>query len=87
MNTDLKYRSRDSDVILPLSQPFISTDGKETHEVLVPKGTHVIIPIISCNKDPLIWGEDAEEWKPERWLSPLPDSVLDTRIPGVYSHL
>ncbi|KAI0073418.1 hypothetical protein K474DRAFT_1710699 [Panus rudis PR-1116 ss-1] len=31
--------------------------------------------------------EDAKEWKPERWLSPLPQSVVDEHIPGIYSNL
>ena len=30
---------------------------------------------------------DALEWKPERWLSPLPQAVIDAHLPGVYSHL
>ena len=42
---------------------------------------------MSCNRDPAIWGADARVWKPERWLSPLPDTVTDAKIPGVYSHL
>jgi cytochrome P450 len=27
------------------------------------------------------------EYKPERWLSPLPDSVADAALPGVYSQM
>jgi len=34
-----------------------------------------------------MWGPDVYEWKPERWLNPLPESVTNARIPGVYSHL
>lgn len=34
-----------------------------------------------------LWGEDADEWKPERWLSPLPDAVLNANIPGVFPNL
>lgn len=30
---------------------------------------------------------DADEWKPERWFSPLPDALVDARIPGIYSHM
>ncbi|GLB40486.1 putative cytochrome P450 [Lyophyllum shimeji] len=30
---------------------------------------------------------DAAEWKPERWLSPLPQAVQDAHIPGIYSNL
>ncbi|KAH9940844.1 cytochrome P450 [Epithele typhae] len=31
--------------------------------------------------------QKAHEWKPDRWLSPLPDAVMSAPIPGVYSHL
>ena len=34
-----------------------------------------------------LWGEDADEWKPERWLSPLPDAALNASIPGVFPNL
>ncbi|EEB98095.1 hypothetical protein MPER_02458 [Moniliophthora perniciosa FA553] len=34
-----------------------------------------------------LWGPDALEWKPERWLEPLPAVIPEARIPGVYSHL
>jgi cytochrome P450 len=32
-------------------------------------------------------GTDALEFKPERWLSPLPDAVGDAALPGVYFQL
>ena len=57
------------------------------HELLVPKGTTVFPSILSSNRNPDVWGPDAEEWKPERWMDGLPDSVAEARIPGVYSHL
>ncbi|RXW23112.1 hypothetical protein EST38_g2743 [Candolleomyces aberdarensis] len=34
-----------------------------------------------------LWGPDSYEWKPERWLTPIPDKLVEARIPGVYSHL
>ena len=41
----------------------------------------------ACNTNKAIWGEDALEWKPERWLAPLPEVLEDAHIPGVYSNL
>ena len=34
-----------------------------------------------------IWGEDAAVFKPERWLSPMPDSIEEMKGFTVYSHL
>ena len=39
------------------------------------------------NVNKSLWGEDALEWKPERWLGDLPTVLEDARIPGVYAHL
>lgn len=72
--------------MLPLSTPIKGVDGQEITQVTVPKNTDVLVSIMSTNRDPTLWGADSHEWKPERWLSPLPDSLLDARIPGVYSH-
>ncbi|KAI5892439.1 cytochrome P450 [Schizophyllum commune H4-8] len=75
------------DVVLPFSKPIIGEDGREMSEVLVPAGTVVVIAIMNANRNKEIWGEDADEWKPERWLEPLPASVTDAHIPGVYGNL
>lgn len=56
-------------------------------EIPVPKDTTIYIGIRASNLDKRIWGEDALEFKPERWMSPLPSSVTEARIPGVYSNL
>lgn len=73
--------------VLPLAVPIKGTNGKEIDALPIPKGTRVYVSIIGSNRNPEIWGPDAYEWKPERWLNALPDSLTDARIPGVYSHL
>ncbi|KAJ4474815.1 cytochrome P450 [Lentinula aciculospora] len=75
------------DTVIPLHTPVIGLDGTEIHEVAVPKHTSIIVSISNSNRNTVLWGEDADEWKPERWLSPLPKALVDARIPGVYSHL
>ncbi|KAJ2926779.1 hypothetical protein H1R20_g10302, partial [Candolleomyces eurysporus] len=80
-------RETRSDAILPFSKPIIGKDGKEMTEVLVPKGTKVFPSILGSNRNPDVWGSDAYEWKPERWLEGLPESVTGSKIPGIYSHL
>ncbi|KAJ3758988.1 cytochrome P450 [Lentinula raphanica] len=77
------------DTIVPFSQPVtVGKDGKVVTEVFLPKGTTVFISILNANRNPDLWGPDAlPEWKPERWLSPLPEAVTKAEIPAVYSHL
>ncbi|VDB89892.1 unnamed protein product [Peniophora sp. CBMAI 1063] len=74
------------DHVLPLQEPILDVNGKIMSEVFVPKGTAVYCNIIGVNTDPAIWGPDAKEWKPERWLSPLPESVISAHIPGIYTN-
>jgi cytochrome P450 len=62
-------------------------DGRVITELAVPNNTHVTIGILAANRNPEIWGSDSDEWKPDRWLKPLPDSVSAAHIPGVYSNL
>ena len=76
-----------TDGILPLSRPIRGTDGSTINELVVPRGTNIVIAIMACNRDKELWGEDAHEWKPERWMKPLPDTVEKAAIPGVYSNM
>ncbi len=72
---------------MPLSEPIQRVNGQWLDEIYVPKDTTVIIAIRACNRNKAIWGEDALEWKPERWLNKLPDSVTTAHVPGIYSNL
>ena len=72
---------------MPISEPITGNDGNVMTEIFVPAGTEMVIGILPINRDKAIWGEDAEEFKPERWMSSLPSSVTDARIPGVYANL
>ncbi|KAF8072004.1 cytochrome P450 [Lyophyllum atratum] len=75
------------DVVLPLSTPVKGLDGRDMHSLLVPNNTDVFISILNANRNPALWGPDASDWKPERWLSPLPQGLHDAHMPGIYSHL
>ncbi|EPS92688.1 hypothetical protein FOMPIDRAFT_82656, partial [Fomitopsis schrenkii] len=77
-------RTVNKDTILRLSEPVHTTDGKIMDAVPIAKGSQCLVGFVSSNMSKAMWGEDALEWKPERWLSTLPTAVTESRIPGVY---
>ncbi|THU92316.1 cytochrome P450 [Dendrothele bispora CBS 962.96] len=81
------FRRAVQDTVLPLSKPLNGLDGTSISEVHIPSNTNIVISILNSNRNPAIWGPDAFEWKPERWLEPLPNEVIEARIPGIYSPL
>lgn len=38
-------------------------------EIQISAGTLVIVPIRAINRSEKIWGSDAKQFKPERWLN------------------
>ncbi|KAL0064457.1 hypothetical protein AAF712_008621 [Marasmius tenuissimus] len=73
--------------IVPFSTPVRCTDGSLISEITIPANTKVHIDIANANRNPELWGPDVMEWKPERWLSSLPSTLTEAKVPGVYSHL
>ncbi|KAL6304705.1 cytochrome P450 monooxygenase [Sparassis latifolia] len=80
-------RQARKDIVLPLSEPIRGINGEMMSEIPIPEGTRLFVGIAGSNLNKALWGEDALEWKPERWLSPLPTAVTEARIPGVFSNL
>ncbi|KAJ2930402.1 hypothetical protein H1R20_g6713, partial [Candolleomyces eurysporus] len=80
-------REARQDAILPLSKPIETVDGRKIQEINIPKDTSIFVSLFGSNTSPELWGPDSYEWKPERWLAPLPEKLIEARIPGVYSHL
>ena len=86
LSLPLIHRAR-KDILLPLLTPIKGIDGREMDSILVPKNTEIFIAILNANRDPLLWGPDSLEWKPERWLVPTPEALHEAHMPGIYSHL
>ncbi|KAK7466282.1 hypothetical protein VKT23_005010 [Stygiomarasmius scandens] len=80
-------RHANQDTILPLSSPIIGLDGTNITEIHLRKNTTVLVSVLNSNRNSALWGSDAGEWKPERWLSPLPDALIEAHLPGIYSHM
>ncbi|KAJ7701307.1 cytochrome P450, partial [Mycena olivaceomarginata] len=73
------------DGVVPLSKPYTDKAGKSHGSLFVRfLGQTIHIPILAGNTDTEIWGEDAREFKPERWES-LQDAV--SLVPGVRANL
>ena len=50
--------------------------GGAAAEVTLPKGADVFVSLYNLHRDPKLWGDDAAEWNPDRFLSaraPMPD--------------
>ncbi|KAG2144209.1 cytochrome P450 [Suillus clintonianus] len=57
------------DDVIPLSEPVRTASGKMTDSLSIAKGTLFTISVASINRSLAIWGPDAKEFKPERWLA------------------
>ncbi|KAI1791336.1 cytochrome P450 [Ganoderma leucocontextum] len=80
----LVNREAQRDDVIPVSEPFVDARGKLQHGIEVKQGNRVFISIAGLQTSKEIWGEDALEFKPDRWDSP-PDAIAST--PGVWGHL
>ncbi|KAJ7234598.1 cytochrome P450, partial [Mycena rebaudengoi] len=72
------------DDVLPLSIPYTDPTGIVHDNIPIRKGQQLYIPLLAVNTDKALWGEDAAEFKPDRW-DHLPEAVK--AIPSVWSNL
>ncbi|KAI0721329.1 cytochrome P450 [Cerioporus squamosus] len=72
------------DDILPLSEPIVSTTGEEIHAIPIKAGQCIIASIAGYNRLRSVWGEDADEFNPDRFLRI--DPTKQTRV-GVFGNL
>lgn len=84
---------------LPLRRPIQCNDGTLLSSVPIARNQGVIIGIAAAHRDERVWGADAWEWRPERWLCHAAEDGEDVqgametrpvledeaRYPGVYS--
>ncbi|EIW86397.1 cytochrome P450 [Coniophora puteana RWD-64-598 SS2] len=52
-------------IAVPVTEPL---PGIGSRHLIVPKGTILEMPVNVIHKDPAIWGDDADVFRPERWL-------------------
>ncbi|KAJ7167314.1 cytochrome P450 [Mycena crocata] len=80
--TSLREAARDE--ILPLSKPLITKSGKTITELPIPKKMVLVVSLAGYNRNTDVFGQDAHEFNPERWLD---DSVQAEIRLGVYGNL
>ncbi|KAF8141145.1 cytochrome P450 [Boletus edulis] len=80
------HRIAGRDDVLPLSQPITTESGEVTNEIFVPKGTRIVASIAAYNRNTELWGDDAHEFNPDRWLDGVASGKKPVSI-GVYSNL
>ena len=62
---------------IPLSAPVKTTSGRVSEHLTIGTGTTVVIPIRAINRSEEIWGVDAKEFRPERWIGADIDKEVD----------
>lgn len=83
---------------MPLYRPIRSTSGELIQSIPLKKNTRVLVSIIGANRNKDVWGDDADEFKPERWLDRREKEISGDNwfiekkeemgkisLPGVYS--
>ncbi|KAH9922636.1 cytochrome P450 [Fomitopsis serialis] len=56
------------DDVVPVSRPFFDRHGRTCDAIRMRKGDMITVSIQAMNKSREVWGEDAEVFRPERWL-------------------
>ncbi|KAI0002552.1 cytochrome P450 [Russula compacta] len=62
------FRVATRDEVIPLSGKVLCRSGSVIEELHVPRRTHIIISDVAYNRNKDIWGEDADVWRPSRWI-------------------
>ncbi|KAF7288978.1 hypothetical protein MIND_01414400 [Mycena indigotica] len=73
-----------ADDVLPLAKPIIDSKGREHTSLPIRKGQMIHLPIWAINTAKETWGEDALEFRPDRWDN-IPEAV--SGVPGVWGNL
>ncbi|KAI0701859.1 cytochrome P450 [Cytidiella melzeri] len=72
------------DDVIPCSTPYTDRYGVLRDHIRVQKDDMIMIPILAMNRYKPYWGDDALEFRPERWEHP-PEAI--ETVPGVYANM
>ncbi|KIP05284.1 hypothetical protein PHLGIDRAFT_119933 [Phlebiopsis gigantea 11061_1 CR5-6] len=71
------------DDVIPVDLPFEDKKGRVRDYIEIKKGDMVVIPIQAINRSKKLWGQDAHEFRPERWKD-VPEKA--NHVPGVWAN-
>lgn len=80
------HRCATTDDAIPLGFPVQGSDGSVLSEIVIPKGQAILIDIASYNRLPQLWGADAHQWNPYRFLQGIGLEAKSSSV-GVYANL
>ncbi|KAL0572020.1 hypothetical protein V5O48_009941 [Marasmius crinis-equi] len=62
------WRTASEDDVIPLQFPVISRTGETVTRIPIKKGQRIDTYFAAYNRLPQVWGEDANQWNPSRFL-------------------
>ncbi|KAF7347263.1 PAH-inducible cytochrome P450 monooxygenase [Mycena venus] len=72
------------DLVIPLASEITTTSGERISHLPVKKGQFIAVAIASYQRLEAVWGDDADQFKPSRWLEGDP---CKGKALGPYAHL
>ncbi|KAH8115692.1 cytochrome P450 [Phellopilus nigrolimitatus] len=75
------------DDVIPLSSPVTTSSGETIDDMFIARGASLIVPIRCVNRSEAIWGPDAKDFKPERWLDGEAGLTAKAKETTGYHHL
>ncbi|KAG8817419.1 hypothetical protein FRC17_011243 [Serendipita sp. 399] len=76
-------RIAQADDVIPVGKPFLDRSGRWRDRIYMKKGDGVFLPLLLMNRLEEIWGSDAAEFNPDRWLN-LPEAT--NSVPSVWGN-
>ncbi|KAG8722654.1 hypothetical protein FRC09_005904 [Ceratobasidium sp. 395] len=77
-------RQATEDAVIPVGQSYKDRYGVTQNEIRIQKWDTLRISILAINRAKDVWGEDAWEFRPERWDNP---PLMTKEMPGVFGNL
>ncbi|KAK6977243.1 cytochrome P450, partial [Favolaschia claudopus] len=77
-------RAAIADTMLPLTNPIRLSTGEVVDSIPIRRGQVVIVAAASYHRNEALWGDDAHEFRPSRWLD---GTAFHGRALGPYANL